>query len=168
MIENFNHTVNHWLSELEGYSFNELCSKPSAAGWSLGQLYRHLINDANFYIEQIEVCVRSNDHTNEEASAAGKEMLVNNEFPNEIIEGDPANAFIPQPESKEKLLLDLVLLKEHMNKVAVMIRETLFRGKTKHPGLNYFSAVEWLQFADMHFRHHLRQKKRIDEFLGRL
>ena len=168
MIENFNHTINLWLSELERYSFTELCSKPSTAGWSLGQLYRHLIKDANFYIEQIEICLRSNDHANEEASSAGKDMLANNEFPNEIIEGDPANAFIPQPESKEKLVQDLVLLKEHMNKVAAKITETSFHGKTKHPGLNYFSAAEWLQFADMHFRHHLRQKKRIDEFLDRL
>jgi len=168
MIENFNHTINHWLSELERYSFTELCLKPSAGAWSLGQLYRHLIQEANFYREQIEICVRSNDHTKEEASAAGRAMLANNEFPNEIIEGDPANAFIPQPESKEKLLHDLALVKEQMNQVAVMIRETSFHGKTKHPGLNYFSAEEWLQFADMHFRHHLRQKKRIDEFLNRL
>ena len=27
-------------------------------------------------------------------------------------------------------------------------------GKTKHPGLNYFTAKEWLQFAEMHLRHH--------------
>ncbi len=166
MIENFNHTINHWLSELDRYSFTELCSKPSTGAWSLGQLYRHLINEAIFYREQIEICVRSNDHSNEEASAAGREMLINNEFPNEIIEGDPANAFIPQPESKEKLVQDLALLKEQMNQVALMIRETSFHGKTKHPGLNYFSAAEWLQFADMHFRHHLRQKKRIDQFLS--
>ncbi len=168
MIENFNHTINLWQSELERYSFTELCSKPSADGWSLGQLCKHLINDANFYLEQIEICIRSNDHENEEASPAGKEMLANNEFPNQIIEGDPANGFIRQPESKEKLLQDLVLLKEQMNKVASKITETSFHGKSKHPGLNYFSAAEWLQFADMHFRHHLRQKKRIDEFLHRL
>jgi len=167
MIENFNHTVNLWQSELERYSFTELCLKPSATSWSIGQLYRHLINDANFYIEQIEVCIRSNDHSNEQASSAGREMLTNNEFPNELIEGDPANALIPQPESKEKLIQDLLILKQEMNKVAGMIKETSFHGKTRHPGLNYFSAAEWLQFADMHFRHHLRQKKRIDEFLNR-
>ena len=38
-------------------------------------------------------------------------------------------------------------------------------GKTRHPGLLYFNAVEWLQFAEMHLRHHFRQKKRIDEQL---
>jgi hypothetical protein len=38
-------------------------------------------------------------------------------------------------------------------------------GKTKYPGLNYFTAKEWLQFAGIHLRHHLKQKKRIDDFL---
>jgi hypothetical protein len=37
-------------------------------------------------------------------------------------------------------------------------------GKTKHPGSNYFTAKEWLQFAEIHLRHHLKQKKRIDDF----
>ncbi|HEV9036934.1 MAG TPA: hypothetical protein VGQ51_09945 [Puia sp.] len=38
-------------------------------------------------------------------------------------------------------------------------------GKTRHPGLHYFNSLEWLQFAEMHMRHHFRQKKRIDACL---
>lgn len=52
-----------------------------------------------------------------------------------------------------------------MNNVEMLISKSPFKGKTKHPGLDYFSAIEWLQFAEMHLRHHLRQKKRIDHFL---
>jgi len=80
---------------------------------------------------------------------------------------DKDNAYLPQPNSKVQLLRDLIHIKEEMNQLAILIAETPFMGKTKHPGLNYFSANEWLQFADMHFRHHLRQKKRIDDFLKR-
>jgi len=40
-----------------------------------------------------------------------------------------------------------------------------FHGKSKHPGLGFFSASEWFQFAEMHLRHHLKQKERIDRFL---
>ncbi len=165
MIENFNRTIDHWITALEQYSFIELCTKPSPTQWSLGQLYNHLIEDANFYIQQIRICVTTNDHATEQASPHGATMLSYNEFPNEMIEGDPANTFIPQPESRKQLLLDLLLLKTEMNEAANLIAKSAFRGKTKHPGLNYFSAVEWLQFADMHFRHHLRQKKRLDDFL---
>jgi hypothetical protein len=163
-IENFNHTIDYWIKELEQYTLIQLCTKPSSTSWSLGQMYRHLIDDANFYVEQIKICVVNNDHATKEPTAHGKAMLYNNDFPNEVIVGSPNNAFIPQPESKEQLMNDLLNLKVEMNTVAAMISKSPFNGKTKHPGLGYFSAKEWLQFADMHFRHHLRQKKRIDDF----
>jgi len=59
----------------------------------------------------------------------------------------------------------LLNVKAEMNRAAILISKSSFKGKTKHPGLHYFSATEWLQFAEMHFRHHLRQKKRIEDFL---
>jgi len=52
-----------------------------------------------------------------------------------------------------------------MNALAALIPASDFKGKTKHPGLLYFNAGEWLQFATIHLRHHLRQKKRIDTLL---
>jgi len=164
-IKAFNHTIDIWISALEQYSFIQLCTKPSSTTWSIGQVYMHLLDDTQFYIDQIKVCLATNDHSSENASPHGKTMLLNNDFPNEILEGAPSNAYIPQPHSKEKLMNDVLNLKVEMNKVAVMISESSFSGKAKHPGLNYFSAKEWVQFADMHFRHHLRQKKRIDDFL---
>jgi len=51
-----------------------------------------------------------------------------------------------------------------MKQAALLISKSNHKGKTKHPGLNYFSADEWFRFAEMHFRHHERQKKRIDDF----
>lgn len=92
-------------------------------------------------------------------------MFSNNDFPNAQIEGASTNSLIPQPENKEQLKRLLKNVKEEMNKTVTSISNSSFKGKTKHPGLSYFSADEWLQFAEMHFRHHLRQKKRIDNFL---
>ena len=164
-IEDFNRTIDFWIRQLEQYTLAQLCIKPSPTRWSLGQLYRHLIDDARYYIGQIKICVASNQHSNEEASSAAKEMLRNNTFPDEVIMGAPSNAHIPQPENKGHLMNDLVSLKAEMEDAACLISDSPFCGKTKHPGFHYFSAKEWLQFADMHFRHHLRQKKRIDNFL---
>ncbi len=153
-----------WIKELEQYNFIQLCAIPSPNGWSLGQMYRHLIEDTKYYIEQIEVCVTSNDHESENASPNARIMFLNNGFPNEALEGSPANAYILQPDKKEQLMIDLLHLKAEMNLVAIRISESPFKGKTKHPGLNYLGANEWLQFADMHFRHHLRQKKELMTF----
>lgn len=165
LIEGFNHTIDIWIKELEHYNFKQLCAKPSADSWSLGQVYMHLIEDTNFYTEQIRICVSANNNVTEEASPGAKAMFLNNDFPDEIIEGAPANSRIPQPDNKEQLRSYLLNLKDEMNKAEILISKSLCKGKTKHPGLNYFNACEWLQFAEMHLRHHLRQKKRIDNFL---
>ena len=165
LIENFNRTIDSWIKALEHYNFTQLCTKPSANSWSLGQVYIHLIEDTKYYIEQIKICITTNDHVNEEASINARKMLLDNDFPDAILEGNPANAYVPQPASKEQLVSSLAGIKNEMNNLYRMALKSPFNGKTKHPGLNYFSAGEWLQFADMHFRHHLRQKRRIDHFL---
>jgi len=165
LIENFNRTIDIWIRALEGYHFDHVTARPSPTSWSIGQVYMHLLSDTSYYLEQIQACVTNNDQASEQPTPAGKIMLLNNDFPDEILKGAPANAYMPQPESKERLMGDLLNLKKEMNDAATLISESPFHGKTQHPGLGYFSANEWLQFADMHLRHHLRQKKRIDAFL---
>jgi len=165
LIQNFNRTIDLWINDLEQYDFIQLCAKPSPTSWSIGQLYLHLIADTSFYIDQIKICTSTNDHADGEATSFGRTLLLNNDFPDQMLEGSSNHAHIPQPENKAQLLNDLINIKVEMNGAAAMISKGPFNGKAKHPGFNYFSANEWLQLAEMHFRHHFRQKKRIDGFL---
>jgi len=102
--EDFNDTIDPWIKALEQYDLIQLSAKPSEGSWSLGQLYNHLIADTNYYIEQIKICVASNDNITEEASPDAKAMFLANTFPNKMIEGAPSNAHIPQPGNKEQLM----------------------------------------------------------------
>jgi len=164
-IEDFNHTIDTWIDALQRYSIEDLTTKPSPDSWSMGQLYNHIIDETKFYIGRITICTSSNRNSNSEMSMEGKEMFINNAFPDERLKGAASNSRIPQPKSKEELLKQFMDLRMVMNDKAVVMKATVFNGKAKHPGLNYLNAAEWLQFADMHMRHHLRQKKRIDDFL---
>jgi hypothetical protein len=38
-------------------------------------------------------------------------------------------------------------------------------GKTAHPAFGFLDAFEWFQLIEIHFRHHLRLKNRLDKFL---
>ena len=165
LIEDFNNTIDTWIKELDHYNLTELRAKPSVGSWSLGQVYFHLIKNTRYYIEQIRICTSANDHIHEEASPEAIAMFRNNEFPNAILEGPDTNAIIPQPQGKDELKSAFLDLRNQMNNAAFLISNSSCKGKTKHPGLSYFSANDWLQFAEMHLRHHLRQKKRIDDFL---
>ncbi|SRR6266496_1296716 len=166
--KDFSQTLNLWIKELGQYNMSQLLAKPSPAHWSLGQLYIHLIQATNFFIRQIHACTSNNDYINEEAFVQAKIMFQKNDFPDVLLEGPPSNASTPQPESKEQLTSGLTQLKNEMNKAEALILNSQFKGKTKHFGLGYFTASEWMQFSEMHFRHHLRQKKRLDDYIKNL
>lgn len=164
-IEDFNRTVDIWITQLEHYSFAEICTKPSLKSWSLGQVIMHLITETNFYLQQINICISSNENSNEEAMINAKMLFSKNALPDQIIEGPASNLLVSQAESKIQLLHSLRDLKDAFGEVNVTMLKSLFHGKTKHPGLGFLSASEWFQFAEMHLRHHLKQKERIDHFL---
>jgi hypothetical protein len=165
LIDEFKNTLNVWTKELKNYEFTSLQTKPSRVSWSLGQLYIHLIEETNYYIEQVKMCLTNNDDELGELTTDAKAMFLNNDFPDEKIEGALTHNLIPQPESKEQLVKGLVNLKDGVDAMQLLFEKTSHRGKTRHPGLGYFNAEDWLRFAEMHLRHHLRQKKRVDDFL---
>lgn len=165
LIEDFNHTIEIWIAQLECYDLYQLCTKPSEDRWSIGQVYIHLIEETNYYLKQIKICVSNNINIDEEATPDGQAMFLNNDFPDKVITGEQSHCMMRQPLSKEQLKTGLLNLKQKINALGSLTSKSRFKGKTQHPGLGYFSGKEWLQFAEMHFRHHLRQKKRIDEFL---
>ena len=163
--KDFNHTIDSWIKELEKRDFIKICTKPSPTCWSLDQVCMHLIEANNYFLEQAAICLATNDNVMKEMTSDARTMFQNNEFPDKIIQG-PSNNDTPQPESKEKLLKDLLKLKTQINSVENLISASSLKGKSKHPGLGYFNAREWLQFAYMHLRHHARQKRRIEAFLN--
>ena len=165
IAENMARLIDEWIADLEKYEFHQLRVQPHPGSWSLGQLTIHLINETRYYFEQIKNCRSSVEHAGA-MSEPGKEMFRRKKFPDLKIKGT-ANAYnVPQPDSREKLTGQLLALKAVSDKVAREFDRNGPGGKVKHPGLGWFNAEEWYQFAEMHFQHHLQQKKRIMEFLN--
>jgi len=167
LIERFNYTIDRWIAALDNYTISQLCTKPSSCEWSIGQVYIHLIQDTGFYLDQLKACIVDNEHTHESASPHVLAMLRNNDFPDIVIEGHPSNAAIAQPGSSGQLLAGLTQIRNEANALVTQIDGGTVNGKSLHPGFHYLSANEWLQLAEMHLRHHFRQKARIDDFLKR-
>ena len=157
--------VGDWIDQLSGYSMSQLLAKPDPSSWSLGQLYMHLIEATQFFIRQAHIAAASDDNTGEDAYVEAVRMFTTDEFPDALLEGPPSNALTLQPTCEEELRKGLEKLKSELSKARDRVRQSEFKGKAKHFGLGYFTAPQWLQFAEMHMRHHLRQKKRLDEFL---
>ncbi|REA58897.1 DinB family protein [Dyadobacter luteus] len=165
LLENFNRTIDTWLIALRKYSESDLTFKPEQ-GWSIGQLYIHLITDAGFYLEQISECLHTYENAELEPTEFGKQLFANNDFPDQIIVGASSNHLLPQPTNKARIQHAMQNLKEQYNNFYPRIIAHAPHSKTKHPGLGYFNSLQWFQFAEMHFRHHFRQKARIDQMIN--
>ena len=166
IIESFNNTIDQWISALERYDETTLGRKPFPGSWSLGQVYMHLLDETRFYILQIELCLSCEDHADRTMTVGGRQIFENNAFPNERIQGDPVSAAnMPQPSSKQDLLVEMHELRMQMNELGIQIMNSARSGKTQHPGQGWLNAEEWFRYAEMHMRHHLKQRVRIEAAL---
>lgn len=165
-ILQLNSTIDTWINALYNYNIETLQKKIEKDSWSLGQVYIHILDDTNYYIEQIELCLTHNENQLEEMTEFAINLFFKAEFTEQKIKGDPsAGQSMPQPGSKENLINQMMSLKNRLNLIWLEVIKSENVGKTKHPGLGYFNAQDWLKFSEIHMRHHLLQKRRIDDAL---
>lgn len=166
LLQLFNESIEKWITYLNDYTLEMLCRKPREDAWSLGQVYLHIISDTTWFFEQMKAALLDDANYDKPMHKHAKAMFANNAFPDMLL-GNPSNdPYSRQPQSKEELLQGLLRIKQEVNALYTADLPTA-GGKTQHPALLFFSSAEWLQFAEMHMRHHLRQKERIDEQLFR-
>lgn len=163
LLQRFNDTIGQWVGFLDHYSLEMLHLSPRPGSWSLGQVYTHIINDTQWVVQQMKRSMENSDDADKTAHENARTMLQNNDFPDTMIKGPSTGKPIAQPADKAQLLRELISIREAVNKLYASANVAGATGKTRHPGLGYLDTREWLQFAEMHMRHHLRQKKRIDE-----
>ena len=161
----FNETIEKWILWLEDYTLEQLRQEPRAGSWSLGQVYVHIIGDTNYFVEQMRICVSNGENSDGEMTEFATAMFASNEFPDLRLKGPSTDSSVRQPHSKEELSEALVSIRNEVNKLNEVFDFSTSIGKTEHPGFRFFNALEWLRFAEMHMRHHVGQKKRIDESL---
>jgi hypothetical protein len=165
LLRQFNETLQQWIVWLDDYSLAALLRKPRPGAWSLGQMYMHLLVSTEHFINQTKLAAATDDNREELMHEHARWMFDRNSFPPGILEGPDNDGNTPQPVTKEAIAVRLLRIKDDINSETVAAALTVSGGKTRHPGLLYFSAPEWLQFAEMHLRHHFHQRQRIEEQL---
>jgi hypothetical protein len=169
-LKKFNQLLEKWQHSLDNYTQEELLRKPADDAWSIGQVYVHLINATiGFHLKQVEDCLTSEANAEEKKTMPGRVSYLLGNFPPIKIKVPASETYTPpQPVSKADILLKMNDMREKMAKMAIKLEPTPNKsGKTKHPAMGFLDANEWFQMIPMHFQHHLRQKGRLDKFLGK-
>ena len=161
-IIKFNETIDIWSKELGSFSMNQILARPDGTSWSLGQLYRHIIEESNWYNGQIKISLRDTSYSNITTTEDARILLERGSFEDKRFQGDPSiHENIEQPSNIDQLKADLERLKIDTNELWNKMTKTSDNGKSEHPGLGYLNGSEWVQYSEMHMRHHLKQKERI-------
>jgi len=168
LLRQFNETLQQWIVWLDNYSFATLLRKPRPGAWSLGQMYMHLLVSTEHFIDQAKLTAGTDMNGDMLMHANARWMFDNNSFPPRILEGPDNDSNTPQPGSREEIAVRLARIRDDINSETVETVLSGSGGKTRHPGLLYFSGPEWLQFAEMHLRHHFLQRQRIEQQLSTL
>jgi DinB superfamily len=166
MLTNILDTIDEWSTFLDDYNEENFLAKPNPKTWSIGQVYKHLCSETSYFISQASICCTTNDHIDQNMTMEGNHMFANDSFPDEQIVGPPSNDDTPQPKNKQEIIDNFQALKSSIILLKDKMAHSTYLAKTSHPGLGFFNANEWIQFADMHLRHHIKQKNRIDNMLS--
>ena len=182
MQPSFDQTITQWIDFLDQYTLQQLLQEPEPDAWSLGQVYIHLLDNIRWQLDQAKASLSSDANKEKDMYEDAKAMFARGGFLNIQIKGPFTGVFIRQPESVEELKTAFLGFREESQALlgaaasgasvstsgasASADGGAPARGKAKHPGLGYFNAGEWIQFSEMHMRHHFHQKRRIDQALG--
>ncbi|MGE6256348.1 DinB family protein [Heyndrickxia sporothermodurans] len=152
---------------LQNYSLEQLRYKTTENVWSIGQMYDHLIVVAHEYLDNVEACAASEADQKLGKSEFGEKLFKLKDFPpikiklpNEL--NSPPN----NSDSKEKLMHRLEILIQRLIQLENKFDALNPNSKVNHKGFGWLNAREWYDLVGMHFRHHLRQKRELDQNLS--
>jgi len=167
MFYQFEKTARLWLVALNDYTDERFARQPEGQ-WSIGQVYYHLVTGTErFHLRACRKCLEHRAEIVEGGKTLpGKIVFLLGSFPPAKIRVPPSDDYTPkQPQSRAEMREGLLKLIETMRALAPQIDHAPPAQKCKHPALGMLNAEEWYGLIEMHFRHHLRQKKRLDKFL---
>jgi hypothetical protein len=158
-----------YLEGLNDYSEEQFHYKPNEDTWSIGQMYEHLLSSSyQLFFKKIDACLHQQYGSLEgEKNSDGVKMFSYGSFPPIKIKMPEAWQG-PQPVAKPKdsyVAAMKQFLTDAYHKGEEVAGDTAGY-KTKHVVLGMLTAAEWYQLLEMHYRHHLRQKKELEHLLS--
>jgi len=164
----FDQSLEIWLKALHHYRDPELSAVLEPEGWTIGQVYTHLITSTQrYHVKQVELCLAHHEHQEQKKTEQGEAVFAANAFPPVRVHVPPSPQYTPdQPTGRAVLIAELEEIGMLMGMIIHQVKQAPASGKMEHFTLGYLDAGEWLQLIAMHWRHHLRQKSRLDGLLA--
>jgi len=172
ILERYKNTARLFISEAAKYSGQEFAQSPGADEWSLAQVYHHIATVTDQCLAYALQCAEGKAKNKPVAIGPAIFSMMGSFPPVKIkvkkIPGGVKHIYMPQNITKEQAVKGLEESIEKMEKARPAIQKASKSQRIEHWAGGWFNAAQWYHSAEMHIRHHLRQKKRIDKVLGRV
>jgi hypothetical protein len=161
--------MQHYAAALDRYTDEQFAAKPAGHEWSLGQMYEHLHNaNTYFFLANAKRCLeKRKGQEGGEMTDSGRNVFQYNSFPPVKIKMPDALRG-PEPVARERNAYKTLFEETLQN--GLMLADALPQDdgtyKTYHAALGWLNAREWFQGGEIHARHHLRQQREREEWLG--
>jgi hypothetical protein len=161
--------IQGYLEALNQYSEEQFGYKQNDDIWSIGQMYEHLLSSSyQLFFKKINACLRQQygSAEGEKTSDAAKMFSYGSFPPIKIKVPEAWQGPQPMAQSRKSYAVALTQLLTDARRLGQEIAKDTAGYKTNHVVLGMLTAAEWYQLLEMHFRHHLRQKKELEHFLS--
>jgi hypothetical protein len=159
--------IESYKQSLGKYTLEQLRHIPAEGVWSLAQMYDHVTVVAHWYLGEAEACAASEAAQDSGKTEFGEKLFRDGGFPPVKIRlPDEMNQPPDNSGTSASLFERLEQLEKRIDGLGQKLYKTHPSLKREHGGFGWLNAMEWHQLAEMHFRHHLRQKGELEERLG--
>lgn len=162
-------TLQSYIDALDRYTNEQFVAKPDASEWSLGQMYQHIYEaDTYFFLANVKRCLeKRKGQEGGEMTADGQKIYKYNSFP-PIKVKRPASADSAEPVAQKREVYRALYAETLSNGLAYAdaLADDDRQYKTQHFRFGWMNATEWLQSLEIHARHHIRQRKEREVWLG--
>lgn len=157
--------IEQYKQNLAEYTIDQLRYKFQEDVWSIGQMYIHVIEVAEEYIDHIQTCTMETQEKHGGKTEDGTKAFIEKVWPDVRVKlEEPVNR-TRNPNSKEEIIAGLEQVLKKMRYWEEHVRGTNQACKVRHGWFGWLNARDWFEMIGMHSRHHLRQKARLDEKL---
>ena len=168
----FEKEAKFWLVELENYNEGPFSALTPNSEWTMGQLYEHLFQYTVYCTEKIEESITVSSEGVAKLTFAGKMVFSLGSFFGK--KAKDSKMIIPdlpsQPEdimdARNKIIRCLKLMDE-ANDLINLHSDTAKESVSEHPVFGSLSAIQWFDLIIRHFKHHRKQKRKIDNYFIR-
>ncbi len=171
-FEKYKKTAEYLMNEADKYTENEFLTSLGEGQWSLGQMYHHIALVTDKCLTNIDGCGQGLGK--QKAFALGPAIFSTmGSFPPikmhiKKIPDSVSHLYHPEPKDIHQAITDLQQSIEKMKQYIPIVSAIEKNQRIEHWAGGWFTAAQWYQSAEMHIRHHLRQKKRIDAYLKKI